>query len=126
MGAALYIALEQDIPGVDNMIDGKMLFRAETTLAETARRLGVRPLMDFISVSPNELADLFDEEEEGVEFPTEQWFAAAEGLQTIEALLGEVELTAETRAAQEDLLGFQRVLRAAQQQGVRWHLAADF
>ncbi len=32
MGAALYIALEKEIPGVDTMIDGKMLSRAEKHL----------------------------------------------------------------------------------------------
>ena len=54
MGAALYIALEKEIPGVDTMIDGKMLSRAEKHLAQAAKRLGVRPLMEFFSISADE------------------------------------------------------------------------
>ncbi len=74
MGAALYIVLEQEISGLDATIDGKALSRAEDKLALAARRLGVRPLMEFFSVSPEELSDLMDGEEIDVEIPAEQWF----------------------------------------------------
>src|SRR5579859_5095545 len=58
MGAALYIALENKIPNLDTIIDGKMLSRTEKQLAKAAKRLGVRPLMDFFSTSADEAADL--------------------------------------------------------------------
>lgn len=126
MGTALYIALEEKIPDVDTMIDGKMLSKAEKHLAKVAKRLGVRPLMDFFSTSADEAADLLGEEVAGMDIPAAQWFSAEEGLKTVEALLAEAGRAPELRAAREDLLGCQRVLREAQKHGVRWHLAIDF
>lgn len=126
MGTALYIALEKNIPGVDTRIDGKMLSKAEKHLAKTAKRLGVRPLMEFFSTSAEETADLLGEDVADIDIPAAQWFSAEEGLKTVDALLAEADGSAELRAAKDDLLGCQRVLRAAQKHGVRWHLAIDF
>jgi len=126
MGAALYIALENKIPDLDTIIDGKMLNRAEKQLAEVAQRLGVRPLMDFFSTSADEAADLLGDDVAGIEISAAEWFSAEEGLKTIDALLAEVDASPELRAAKDDLLGCQRVLREAQKRGVRWHLAIDF
>ena len=126
MGAALYIALEKKIAGIDTMIDGKMLSRAEGPLEATAKRLGVRPLMEFFSVSADEASDLLGEDAAGVEIPAAQWFSAEEGLKTVDALVGDADASPELRAAKDDLLGCQRVLREAQKHGVRWHLAIDF
>ncbi|SRR6266536_2051168 len=126
MGAALYIALEKEIPGVDIMIDGKMLNRSEKQLAGAAKRLGVRPLMEFFSISADEASDLLGEDVAGIEIPAAQWFSAEEGLRTVDALLSEADASPESRAAKDDLLGCQRVLREAQKHGVRWHLAVDF
>jgi hypothetical protein len=126
MGAALYIALEKEIPGVDAIIDGKMLSRAEKHLAETAKRLRVRPLMEFFSVSPDEAAGLLEGEGADVEIPAEQWFSAEEGLRTVQALLHKVDSSSESKAAKDDLLGCERVFQEAQKRGVKWHLAVDF
>ena len=126
MGAALYIVLERQIPGIDTMIDGKMLSSAEKQLAEAAKRLGVCPLMEFFSISPDEAAGFLEGEGIKPEIPAEQWFPAEEGLKTVEALLSDVDTVPESRAAEDDLLGFQRVLREARKHGVRWHLAMDF
>ena len=126
MGAALYIALEKKIPGVDTMIDGKMLSRAEKHLAGIAKRLGVRPLMEFFSTSADEASDLLGEDVAGIEIPAAQWFSTEEGLRTVDALLSEADASPDSRAAKDDVLGCQRVLREAQKHGVRWHLAVDF
>ena len=126
MGSALYIALEEKIPDLDTMIDGKMLSKAEKHLAKAAKRLGVRPLMEFFSTSADEAADLLGDDVAGIDIPAAQWFSAEEGLKTIDALLPEVERSPELRAATDDLLGCQRVLREAHKHGVRWHLAIDF
>jgi len=126
MGAALYIALENKIPELDTIIDGKMLNGAEKQLAEVAQRLGVRPLMDFFSTSADEAADLLRDDVAGIEISAAEWFSADEGLKTIDALLAEVDASPELRAAKDDLLGCQRVVREAQKRGVRWHLAIDF
>ncbi len=126
MGAALYIALEKEIPGTDTMIDGKMLSRAEKHLAKAAKRLGVRPLMEFFSAGAGEAADLLGEDVAGIEIPDTQWFSAEEGLRTVDALLSEADASPDLRAAKDDLLGCQRLLREALKHGVRWHLAIDF
>lgn len=126
MGSALYIALEKKIPDLDAIIDGKMLSKAEEPLARTAERLGVRPLMEFFSTSPDEAAQLLGEDVAGIDIPAAQWFSADEGLKTVDALLDEADRSPELRAAKDDLLGCQRVLREAKRHGVRWHLAIDF
>src|SRR5213596_3595860 len=126
MGAALYITLEKKIPDVDTMIDGKMLSKAEKHLAKSAKRLSVRPLMDFFSTSADEAADLLGEDVAGIDIPAAQWFSAEEGLRTVDALLAEADTSDKLKVAKDDLLGCQRVLREAQKHGVRWHLAMDF
>jgi hypothetical protein len=126
MGTALYIALEQKIPDVDTIIDGKMLNKAEKDLAKTAKRLGVRPLMEFFSTSADEAADLLGDDMAGMDIPAAQWFSAEEGLKTVDALLAEADGAPKLRVAKDDLLGCQRILREAEKHGVRWHLAIDF
>jgi hypothetical protein len=126
MGAALYIALEERIPGFDTIIDGKMLSKAERHLAKTAERLGVRPLMEFFSAGADEAADLLGEDVADIDIPATQWFSAEEGLKTVDALLLETDNSPELKGAKEDLLECRRVLREAQKHGVRWHLAIDF
>ena len=126
MGTALYVALQRKIADVDTIIDGKMLCKAEKELTKAAKRLGVRPLMEFFSTSPEEAADLLGEDVEGIEIPGAQWFSAEEGLRTVDALLTKAERSRELLAAKDDLLGCQRVLREARKHGVRWHLAIDF
>lgn len=65
MGAALYIALEKQIPDFDSVIDGKMLSKSEKQLASAAKRLGVRPLMEFFSTGAEEAEDLLGEDVAG-------------------------------------------------------------
>lgn len=127
MGAALYIVLETEIPGLDTMVDGKMLSRAEERLADAATRRGVRPLMEFFSMNPEEAGGFLEGEglEGVVEVPAEQWFLPEEGLRTVQALLGEAEASPELSEALQDLQGFQRILQEAEKNGVRWHLAVD-
>jgi hypothetical protein len=127
MGAALYIVLERQIPGFDTSIDGKMLSKAEGPLAQLAKRLDVRPLMEFFSMNPEDAGGVLGAEELGdVDIPAEQWFLADEGLATIQALLGGIEGSPELEKVKEDLFGLERVLKVAQTNRVRWHLAVDF
>jgi len=126
MGAALYIALEKQIPDFDSVIDGKMLSNSEKQLAAVAKRLGVAPLMEFFSTSAEEAEDLLGDDVAGVDIPAAQWFSPEDGLKTVNALLAQAEISPELRATKDDLLDCQRVLREAQKHGVRWHLAIDF
>jgi hypothetical protein len=126
MGAALYIALEKQIPDFDSVIDGKMLGKSEKQLVAAAKRLGVRPLMEFFSTSAQEAEDLLGDDVAGIDIPAGQWFSPEDGLKTVNALLAQAEISPELRATKDDLLDCQRVLREAQKHGVRWHLAIDF
>lgn len=124
---ALYIALESKNPGFDAFVNGKALSRSETQLAEMAGRHGVHPLMHFFSMNPDEAAGFL--ESEGLadgEIPLEQWFTPEEGIRTVQALLHEVETIPEMGDVKSDLLEFDKVLRQAQDKGIRWHLAVDF
>ena len=126
MSAALYIVLEKRIPDVDTMVDGKMLSKSEKHLAAAANRLGVRALMEFFSTSADEAADLLGDDVADIDIPPAKWFSAEEGLKTVDVLLGEADVNPDLKAAKDDLLECQRVLREAQKHGVRWHLAIDF
>jgi len=96
VGAALYIALEEPVADVDGTVDGKAISRADSELAKLAQQLGVRPVMDFFSMSRKQF------EAEAEQFNTlaglssvppheEEWFTADEGLRTIRALMAHVE-----------------------------------
>jgi hypothetical protein len=135
VGAALYIALETMDPAVENVLDGKALSRAEGELAGLARRLGVRPLMEFFSMSPEDFeADVaqfnpFGSEARGP-IHEEQWFSAQEGLVTVRALLGHLQAQPQAfpgaEAARSDLEDFAHVLEEAGKRGIRWHLSVDY
>jgi len=62
MGAAYFIVLERKIDGVDSGMDGKSLSRDMETLDDAARQLGVRPLSEFFSADPTQLAEFMEGE----------------------------------------------------------------
>ena len=127
MGTAFYIVLEHEIAGIDaSAVDGKRLANVEKSLAKVAAKAGVRPLTDFFSADPESLEDLLDGEQGDVPLPEEQWFAAEEGLTTVQALLKAADGDEGLQKAKTDLLDLEKVLRRAQEDGVRWHLAVDF
>ncbi len=59
---ALYIVLENNNPGFDPFVNGKVLGQSEKQFAEVAGRLGVRPLMEFFSINPQEAAEFLESE----------------------------------------------------------------
>ena len=126
MGSAHYIVLERKIDGLDTMMDGKSLSRHIESLDGAARKLGVRPLSEFFSISPEQAAEFM--EGEGVdageiELPPLQQFSAQEGLTTVRALLLHPEAHADHVA--EDLRECGRILGVAAQHGVGWHFEID-
>jgi hypothetical protein len=131
MGAALFITLERQIPGIDaSSVGGKLLSRNLDWLNEASGKLNVRPLGDLISVNSDEAADFL--EGEGMDtgelsIPPEQWFDADEGLKTLGALLLHTESTKpEQKNLLEDLRSCMQVLERAKQNDVRFHFAVDF
>src|SRR6516225_5658503 len=127
MSAALFIVVEHEVPGLGTFVNGKALGRSNH-LEGLAQRAGVRPLMEFFSMSPEEAAQAI--EELGGELPQDglpavQWFPAQEGLATVQGLLGQVtvdpQAIPDAEAVTSDLREFEIVLSQLAAQGIRWH-----
>ena len=126
MGAAYFIVLERNMDGVDTGMDGKGLSGHMESLDEAARKLGVRPLSEFFSADPEQLAEFM--EGEGVDVgdvapPAPQQFSAHDGLATIRALAAHAIAGAD--GVEQDLRDCERNLSAAAQHGVNWHFEID-
>jgi len=119
MSVAHYIVLEKAIDGLDTMMDGKSLSRHIESLDAAACQLGVRPLSEFFSMPPEDLAEFVEDTD--IELPPLKQFSAQDGLTTIRALL----LRAEAQPALDDLKACERILQAAADLGVGWHLQID-
>jgi|SRR5258708_5165655 hypothetical protein len=128
-----YIVLERAIPIFDVYVNGNMLAKESDTLEKLAKKIGVTPLLSFFSIGPEELTSLVGDDGEtieklGVKAPNEQWFNAEDGLITVRKLISHLEFLELERSNQvlSNLKDFERVLEAASQSGVRWHLAIDY
>ena len=126
MGAAYFIVLEKDIPGIDPYVNGEALFRSAVKLDRLAGRLSVKPLRKF---SPEEE----DASEWGGSQQTKvvaaEWFDPEPGLVTVDALLRHLgEAPAAIHNGDEvvaDLEDFRRILISAKKSHVRWRLEVD-
>lgn len=126
MGTANFIVLERQIDGLDAMMDGKSLARHTDALEAAAQRLGVRPLPEFFSADPAQLAEFMEGEgveTEAADLPPLRQFSAEEGLGTVRALLAESRLWDE--GVLRDLQDCERILVAAAKHGVAWHMEVD-
>lgn len=121
MAAAFFIVLERKIDGLDTTVDGKMLARISELLDAIAPQLGVRPISEFISIDPAQAAEFFEGDVGDIELPPLQQFSAQDGLATVRALLPRPE----AQPAIQDLRDCERILSAAAQHGVNWHLEVD-
>ena len=127
MGAAYFIVLERRIDGLDTGMDGKSLSRHIEALDAAARQLGVRPLSEFFSIAPEQATDFMGGEGmdvSGLELPPFQQFTPAEGLATVQALVAHP--AGGVDGVAQDLRECERILTAAAQHGVSWHLEVDF
>lgn len=133
MSVALYIVAQKQPKNLDVFVNGKSLGHAdEKAIDRLCKKLKVRPLLDFCSQDPEELADFIAEEGGQVpeELPAEQWFEAAEGLATVRALLEHLaknpEALKNAKAIITDLKEFEAVLARLEKRKIHWHLAVDF
>lgn len=127
MGAAFFIVLERAIDGLETGMDGKSLSRHIESLDDAARELDVRPLSDFFSADPEEMAEFMRGEgadTDPADLPALQQFAAEDGLTTIRALAAH--RVGRTDGVADDLKECERILSAAAQHQVGWHFAVDF
>ena len=133
MSAALYIVLEKKITGLDPYVSGTALRRASTLLDALAKEAGVKPLMQFFSASPDDLAGFLGDQgvgadEKAEQLEPQQWFLAEDGLKTVLALCRVLQEkgSPQNDRVLTDLEEFRGVLEVANKNGVRWHLAVDY
>lgn len=127
MSAAYFIVLERPIDGLDTGMDGTSISRHIESLDEAAQQLGVRPLSEFFSADPEQLAELLDAEGvdlDGAVLPAQQQFTAQAGLATVRALISHA--AAQSIGVTQDLQECERILSTAQQHGVGWHFEVDY
>jgi len=133
MGVSIYVSLEKEIAGVDPLaINGKPLSKAVDALDEWAQAKGLRTVMEMVSSPPEEVADLMDVEVDDLpeHLVAEQWFAAADGLKTIRAMIEHLQQHSTAVKAADDVLtdlqDIEAVLVAAEAQRVKFHFSIDF
>ena len=130
MSAAFYIVLEQENPGFDWMVNGKVLSRHGEELERVAKSLSVTPLMEFFSMSPDEIAGIMEDaggDASTMDLEDEQWYEASAGLTTVRALRQyAAEHPDDLPDVESDLAEFEVVLKSAEAHGVKWHVAVDY
>jgi hypothetical protein len=135
MAASLYIVVEGEDPGFDTFVNGRSLARNEEALERLAAAQQVTPLLEFFSADENSMALLLEQgtghPEWAQNLPQPQWFAPAEGLATVCALISFLAgnpgiIGSETLPVLSELREYERVLRKTEEYGLRWHLAASW
>jgi len=135
MAASMYIVVEGEDPGFDIFVNGRSLARHEDALERLALRLGVRPLIEFFSADENSMSLLIEEGAGNQELmrrlPPPQWYSPADGLNTIQALLGALidepqQLGTEGEQVISELMEYALVLKKTHDRQMRWHLAVSW
>jgi hypothetical protein len=133
MGAALFIVLEREITGLDTIMDGKSLSRANEKLDALANKIGVTPLSEFFSADPAQAAEFLEGEgleDSEITIPPQQQFTAEQGLATVRALLAHIASNPTSIPGSDgvirDLKDCERILSSAATHGVKWHMEIDF
>jgi len=126
-----YVILEREIPGFDVYVNGHALSNESNRIERLAKQIGVKPLLSFFSVSQGDLTSLLDgapPADLDIQSEKEQWFHAEDGLKTVRALMDHLKKTQSTEEGQliNELREFERVLVAAHQQNIGWHLGIDY
>jgi hypothetical protein len=131
----MYIVVEGEDPGFDTFVNGRSLARHEDALEKLALSLGVRPLIEFFSADENSMALLIEEgagdQELLRKLPPPQWYAPADGLKTVQALLQALrddpqQLGTEGKQVLSELREYAEVLEKARDREMRWHLAVSW
>jgi hypothetical protein len=135
MAASMYIVVEGDDPGYNIYVNGRMLARHEDAVEQLAKRLGVKPLLEFFSADVNSMSVLM--EESGGDpnalpmLLPPQWYAADDGLRTVTMLINALEddpqqLGSEGGQILLELREYESVLVKTAQRGLRWHIAVSW
>jgi hypothetical protein len=135
MAASMYIVVEGEDPGFDIFVNGQAMARNEDALERLAKRLRVKPLLEFFSADENSMALLL---EQGIanpdwasHLPQPQWYNASDGLVTVCALIEALIVDSaarglETEPVLVELREYERVLRKTAGYGLHWHIAVSW
>jgi hypothetical protein len=132
MGAGWYVALERDTAGITGALPhhGKALLFAQHHLEEFARELNLPPLKAFFSSDPVAVTAYLHEqgiEANPEELAAEEWFAPADALPTVQALLEQLHDPpvglGQIDKVRADLTAMADILTAAADRGVSFHIA---
>ena len=95
MAASMYIVVEGEDPGFDIFVNGRSLARHEDALERVGVGVGSPPLIEFFSADENSMSLLIEEGAGNPELirrlPPPQWYAPADGLATVRALVNALE-----------------------------------
>ena len=136
MSAAFFIVLDLENPGFDAMVNGKFLAQDAKRLEKIAKSLGIRPLEDYVSYSPEEARAMMEDlgtdpdEIENLELPEQKWYDPQEGLDLVSKLAAHVQANESAvknaKGVLSDFDEFKAVLENAKSTGVRWSLQVDY
>ena len=134
MALAILVTLEKELPdpapaaAYAKADSGKALAREADRLDTAARTVHVPALTFFLSESPAALIAQLKEEgfdPAKMRLPPEQWFRAADGLQSVRALIAHVSANLnnfkQPNPILRDLKAAEALLTAADAAGVRFH-----
>ena len=136
MSESYFITLEQDLDEIDIMPSGKALAKMMDRIDEITDEIGVTRMSDFVAGGENEDFSEIAEQHGwdlggfGSRAGAEEWFEAADGLDTVRAVAGYIESDPDSikraRALIDELKEFEKVLELAQTHHVRFRLEADY
>jgi hypothetical protein len=134
MGIMMFIMLKREIPGLKDELDGKGLAWHHVDLDSIATGIGVPTLSDFVSMTAEEMEEMMAAAGQDVpEGFKEEWFPAADGLRTVEALLvhfrhhlATVKKFQRGEGVVGDLKEAARILGVARRHRVRFHFTCAY
>src|SRR5687767_7918545 len=105
MGASFCVIFESDVPPRGTLGgDNPAVLKAQRKLDRVARDAGLRSLDEFESYDPQDAAGDFDLDAEELGLPPVEWFAAADGLAAVRALVIQLHSHPEAVPRQPDVL----------------------
>lgn len=130
MSVAIYIACETELDGEDTFVCGKALGHVDPDVLERVeKKIGCKPLYEFMSYDPEDVAEFLDDPDES-ELAPEEWFSAREGLRTVQELQDHIRNNPSSvpnhQDVIEDLSECERVLKLLESRGIGFHFAIDY
>jgi len=128
MGASFCAIFESDVPSHGTLGgDNPAVLKAQRKLDGVARDADLRSLDEFESYDPQDVVGDFDLDVDAEELglPPVEWFAAADGLDAVRALIAHLNSHPDAVRNQadvlDDLANVEAELTAADRAGVRFH-----